>query len=501
MFASILGITVMCVHANDRPLANPVQPANPVHPVQWIRDGRAFACDKLLSAARRTDVAPGIVLAALDPSRADYRYEWTRDGALFTAGLTHTYRLTHDEGFRSEIRDWMGKRITTLLKTQTAGSVSEPKINPDGTIFTGGWSRPQNDGPALRASAFIAWYLTRALEGADPHELTRLYEKKVPAGSLIKRDLEFTAHQWRNPSYDIWEEVLGDHFFTRLAQWTSLQLGGYLASRTSDFGAADFYLRQASLIRTSLGDFWDSRLERIVATRGRTAGADDKHSGLDAAVLLAVLYCDRIMTPELGGGACAVSLDDERVLSTYAQLAQSFEKAYPRIQGSHGTQHGRGLWWGRYPEDRYDGDTNNSRGNPWILTTLAAGEYLSRLRTRFLSAKAVAITTVNLKFYQWLLDRTQDPQIIDLHPGQNIKAGSPLFASVIDSLQREALAQGSRVADFVRDHQGTWPGSLPEQVDRDRLLPRGPNDLLWSYLGFYQFDDSFDNREASELKK
>jgi glucoamylase len=37
----------------------------------------------------------------------------------------------------------------------SSGGLAEPKYNVDMTAFTGGWGRPQRDGPALRATALI----------------------------------------------------------------------------------------------------------------------------------------------------------------------------------------------------------------------------------------------------------------------------------------------------------------------------------------------------------
>jgi glucoamylase len=39
----------------------------------------------------------------------------------------------------------------------SSGGLGEPKLNADETAFTGSWGRPQRDGPALRATAMIAF--------------------------------------------------------------------------------------------------------------------------------------------------------------------------------------------------------------------------------------------------------------------------------------------------------------------------------------------------------
>lgn len=39
----------------------------------------------------------------------------------------------------------------------STGGLGEPKFNVNETAFTGPWGRPQRDGPALRATALIAY--------------------------------------------------------------------------------------------------------------------------------------------------------------------------------------------------------------------------------------------------------------------------------------------------------------------------------------------------------
>jgi glucoamylase len=39
----------------------------------------------------------------------------------------------------------------------STGGLAEPKFNVNETAFTGPWGRPQRDGPALRATALIAY--------------------------------------------------------------------------------------------------------------------------------------------------------------------------------------------------------------------------------------------------------------------------------------------------------------------------------------------------------
>src|SRR5690606_8540189 len=100
----------------------------------------------------------------------------------------------------------------------------EPVFTVDGSVFSGPWGRPQNDGPAIRAIAFIEWAEQLLKEGQRDLVL-RLYNPDLSRHSIIKQDLEYTAHQWQKDCFDLWEEVKGHHFFTRMAQRAALLKG------------------------------------------------------------------------------------------------------------------------------------------------------------------------------------------------------------------------------------------------------------------------------------
>ena len=64
----------------------------------------------------------------------------------------------------TKVKDTMEKYVQWVLKVQNEDDPNgidvrtEPKFNlPDGDVFTGGWCRPQSDGPGLRASTLIMY--------------------------------------------------------------------------------------------------------------------------------------------------------------------------------------------------------------------------------------------------------------------------------------------------------------------------------------------------------
>jgi len=66
---------------------------------------------------------------------------------------------------------------------------------------------------------------------------------------VIKADLDFVAGNWRNQlGCDLWEEVRGTHFYTRLVQYRALVDGATFAAGLGDLNGASFYSREAALM-------------------------------------------------------------------------------------------------------------------------------------------------------------------------------------------------------------------------------------------------------------
>src|SRR5699024_2503223 len=99
-----------------------------------------------------------------------------------------------------------------LQLTSSLTGLGEPRFNVDGTPFNGPWARPQNDGPALRALT-----LFHILDFTTP-ETTR---EKI--GEILATDIAFLISHRQEPSFDIWEEIRGDHFYTRIVQLAALR--------------------------------------------------------------------------------------------------------------------------------------------------------------------------------------------------------------------------------------------------------------------------------------
>lgn len=91
----------------------------------------------------------------------DY-YTWTRDSALTLKTLVDNF-IAGDSALENTIKEYINAESIIQGISNPSGSLSdgsglgEPKFNVNETAFTGSWGRPQRDGPALRATAMIAY--------------------------------------------------------------------------------------------------------------------------------------------------------------------------------------------------------------------------------------------------------------------------------------------------------------------------------------------------------
>src|SRR5262249_47560492 len=146
----------------------------------------------------------------------------------------------------------------------------------------------------------------------------------LPARTVIKADLEFVSHHWRDPSYDLWEEEKGDHFYTRLVQRRALLDGANLADSLGDGTAAHWYRAQASFLEPEIARHWDANRGSIAATLNHMGGHNEKASGLDSAIVLAVLHA----SPQDGEPDPFFSAIDDRVLETASRITRVFQRIY-----------------------------------------------------------------------------------------------------------------------------------------------------------------------------
>lgn len=380
MFESKVGLRILTIFLAMTSLASASTdgvPDAPKPPVQksnaWLEHEVPISLDRIFKNVSPHDARPGAVVAAQTRDNPNYYFHWVRDAALTMEALIaqYNFNVKHQRTATREqqiIRHKLMEYFEFSLFIQnvpTLEGLGEPKFNVDGSAYNEPWGRPQNDGPALRALSLIHFAKILIDEGHFELVRSRFYNPKHANGSVIKKDLEFVSHRWRQSSFDLWEEVRGDHFYTRMVQRRALIEGAELASTLGDAAAAQWYGTQAKEIERDLHQFWSEAHGYFITTRNRVEGLDYKQSQLDTAFVLGLLH------GSVGDGFLPFS--DPKVIATFNHIAMSFARIYPI---NHNTA-SMGLAIGRYPEDKYGGSHFN-HGNPWVLTTLAFAEAFYR---------------------------------------------------------------------------------------------------------------------------
>ena len=155
-----------------------------------------------------------------------YFYDWERDGALSMRAFMEINDYDLDK-----IKINMDKYLSWVQKVQSKISpfgynvLIEPKYTfPEGDVYTGGWGRPQTDGPGLRATTIIL-YAKSLVKGGRIGEAKNIWE------NVIKKDLDWIKNGWSNTkSFDLWEDLESDSLFwnkvnQRRALFEGIELG------------------------------------------------------------------------------------------------------------------------------------------------------------------------------------------------------------------------------------------------------------------------------------
>jgi glucoamylase len=224
--------------------------------------------------------------------------------------------------------------------------VAETRVNPDGTLDISSWTRPQHDGAPLRALAVLRWIRGVSFDA----ELGALVSK------LVRSDLAFTFANWRVPSFDIWEEENGLHYYTLCISAAALDEGADWLEGAGDTALARSYRTEAEAIRRTLDGYWDADAahykSRVLASGARST------KELDIAVILAAIHA-------LGVGTTH-TVHDPKMHATLARLETLFDAAY-LINRNHPVWRGPAM--GRYRGDVY------FSGGAYYFSTLGAAEF------------------------------------------------------------------------------------------------------------------------------
>jgi glucoamylase len=322
------------------------------------------------------------VLASWDPD-PDYFFHWFRDSAIVIDAVRLLYEAgrlgaeaprhfadfvrfslslrTLDGRVLAESPHWRSNvrpEFVRFLRGDDLKSVfgdavyADTRVNPDGTLDISHWTRPQHDGPPLRALSVLRWLRTLRRAGARAAVAADTWSD---AERLLRIDLALTAVHWREPSLDIWEEELGHHYFTRRVSAAALAEGAAWLRASAQPAEAAALLREAQAIRTTLDGYWLPDADHYRSRIMPPGAASTKL--LDSAVILAAVHA--------ANGDDAHSARDPKMHATLAKLEQLFDGLYAINRGRPPE---RGPALGRYEGDGY------FSGGAYYFATLGAAE-------------------------------------------------------------------------------------------------------------------------------
>jgi glucoamylase len=330
---------------------------------QWLESQRHLSERKILAHISPANARPGAVIASPSKYDPDYYYHWVRDAALvMDIWMRQLEGSTSMSLPRQHLEDLIWDFASFTNYSQSLADVvgyvglGEPRYYVDGTPNLLPWGRPQNDGPALRASLFIRFanYLIKTNRENIARKLL---------WPVIVKDLQYTGDQVYAIGFDLWEEVEGDHFYTRVTCREALLLGAELAARFDDPAGSAWLSAQAKVAESLAFAHFDESRGQVTENTNRRELHRDKSSGLDVGTVLALLHTTR---------KPIVEFSHPLILQTMNKLEGKFQEIY-HINKAFSDL---GTAIGRYPEDHYYG------GNPWFLATFAYAEYYYKLGDR-----------------------------------------------------------------------------------------------------------------------
>ncbi|KAI8583012.1 hypothetical protein K450DRAFT_196587 [Umbelopsis ramanniana AG] len=389
----------------------------------------------------------GIVVASPSTEDPNYFYTWTRDGALTMKSLVERLIAENDVSLIPTIENYIKVQLTLQHIDNLSGNFSdlsglgEPKFMVNATEFTGDWGRPQRDGPALRATALVAYG-----KYAQKHN-----NKKFVTESLwpvLKNDLDYVTKYWNLTGFDLWEETSGSSFFTISASHRALFEGFSFASSLGHGNSS--YLTQAKNILCYLQSFWDSDANVINADIANGKLLRDLDSGTTVGIIHG-------FDSEAGCDSTTFQPCSDRALAHHYALVNSFRNYYPVNNGKSSNE---AVALGRYIHDVY------YNGNPWYLTTLAAAEQLYDAIYVWKKQGRLEITTISESFFN---------QFGSVSVG-TYKSSSSTYKKIVSAVSTYADGFVDMVAKYT-----PADGRLHEQFSGWNGTSVSAKDLTWSY--------------------
>jgi glucoamylase len=303
----------------------------------------------------KNNIFDGILYAS--PSNTpDYRYYWIRDAAL-------VYRCIIEEHLRTKL--YLPELLNYIeterraQKTKTLTGIGEPKFNPDISAFNESWGRPQNDGPALRGLNMIKLYHF-------------FYEQKYFSlcnnviKPIIETDIKYIIGCYNKPSFDLWEEKYGWHFYTRVVQFKCVKEYSLFMNY---FGIDYDKDGTEKLLYDMLLKINHHKTETGIISSFNEDGSVEKKN--DSSVIMALTHTDFDET-------ILETIDISLFKNSAETIAKDFRNKYKKETVG---------MVGRYIDDGYYG------GHIWIICSLSFSQfflYLYSIGKRFIYKKKAA---------------------------------------------------------------------------------------------------------------
>jgi glucoamylase len=286
-----------------------------------------------------------------------YYYHWERDGALSMRTLIMTSSWNNIESIFKSYVNWI---INTYSQTDPYGQDirTEPKFELDnGSVYLGGWCRPQNDGPGLQAISLImgADNLIKQNQTDWVKQFLWTGDKNKYNGGAIKYNLDYIVDGYKSVTCDLWEEITDpDFFWNKITMKMALYMGIEFSKNFGDYDSMNKYQNTFNLINSSLYQtHWNG--EFILESNSRP-----QDSGVMVGLSVGYLESDNLFNP--------ISLEVAKTIDSYNKL---FCSEYS-INIKDSNKNIPGILYGRYKGDIYAG------GNPWVLLTASLASILYR---------------------------------------------------------------------------------------------------------------------------
>ena len=268
---------------------------------------------------------------------------------------------------------------------------------------------------------------------------------------LILADLNYVGQYWNTSSYDLWEEVNGNSFFTTTAQHRALVQGSIWAERLNQTCEP---CQQAPEILCFLkNNFWNETGNYILANINAN---QVNRSQINADPILAAMHAFDINAT---CDAAAQQPCNSRTLATHKVLVDSFRNLYPINDNATAPA---AVAVGRYPEDTY------YAGNPWYITTLACAEVLYDAAAQFKANGTLTVDNTSLPFFT---DIYSDAKIGNYSDND--------MNNYTDAMLNYADGFVSIVEKYTPSN-----GTLNEQINATTGEPTSAIALTWSYAAF-----------------